>query len=170
MALALNNRWITTIGGMCYSIYLLHVALISAFGRFTMPWTASRYYAVHAWLNAAALALPVLVVCAGYYVLVERPCMPGLATGPGARLESRRARLAGEGLEIPAVVVGKLGGEHFDLPRDDEPHVVGDFLDAGDLQPLARLDRLDEVGGLHQRLGRAGIEPGEAAAEALDVS
>ena len=31
----LSNPWITTIGGMCYSIYLLHYEVISAAGRFT---------------------------------------------------------------------------------------------------------------------------------------
>ena len=71
----LTNRVITTIGGMCYTIYLLHVALISAFGRFTTGWTATRHYAAHAFANAAALSVPVLAVCAGYFVLVERPCM-----------------------------------------------------------------------------------------------
>ena len=31
-----SNRWITAIGGMCYSIYLLHYEVISAVGRHTM--------------------------------------------------------------------------------------------------------------------------------------
>jgi peptidoglycan/LPS O-acetylase OafA/YrhL len=29
------NRWITAVGGMCYSIYLIHYEVISAVGRFT---------------------------------------------------------------------------------------------------------------------------------------
>jgi peptidoglycan/LPS O-acetylase OafA/YrhL len=31
----LCNRWITAVGGMCYSIYLIHYEVISAVGRFT---------------------------------------------------------------------------------------------------------------------------------------
>ena len=36
-------------------------------------------------------------------------------------------------------------------------------------RPCRCLDRLDVVGGLDQRFGRAGVEPGEAPAEALDA-
>jgi len=42
----LTNRWITSIGGMCYSIYLIHYEVISLIGRFTkrvakgQPWWA----------------------------------------------------------------------------------------------------------------------------------
>ena len=50
-----------------------------------------------------------------------------------------------------------------------KPIRIGDLLDAGDLEPLARLDGLDVVGRLDQRLGRAGVQPGEAAAEDLDA-
>ncbi|MNF17452.1 hypothetical protein D3C80_2209620 [compost metagenome] len=45
----------------------------------------------------------------------------------------------------------------------------GDFLQAGALEPLARLDGVHEVAGLHQRVVGAGIQPGEAAAEQADV-
>ena len=77
--------------------------------------------------------------------------------------------LVEECLEVLAVFVGELGGEVFDLRGVDEAHPVGDFLDAGDLQALAVLDRLDVVGGLDERFGGAGVEPGEAPAEALDA-
>src|SRR5256885_2365098 len=45
----------------------------------------------------------------------------------------------------------------------------GNLLEAGADQPLPRLDRLDEGGRLQQRLVRAGVEPGHAAPELLDV-
>src|SRR5690606_9076835 len=45
----------------------------------------------------------------------------------------------------------------------------GDLLRAAHAQPLARLDGLDEVRGLDQRLVGAGVEPGVAAAELLQV-
>ena len=47
------------------------------------------------------------------------------------------------------------------LPRD--------LLQAGDLETLPLLDGLDEVGRLEEGLGRAGVQPSGAAAEALDV-
>jgi hypothetical protein len=43
-----------------------------------------------------------------------------------------------------------------------------DLLRAGDAQALALLQDLDEMAGLDQRGMRAGVEPGEAAAEHLD--
>src|SRR5262245_36657529 len=58
--------------------------------------------------------------------------------------------------------------------RAREPHHRGaiepalsqrDLLDAGDLEPLALLDRLDEVRRLEQRLVSAGVEPRDAATE-----
>ena len=36
-------------------------------------------------------------------------------------------------------------------------------------RPCRRLDGLHEVGRLQQRIVRAGVQPGRAAAEALDV-
>ena len=43
--------------------------------------------------------------------------------------------------------------------------VHGDFFEAGDLEALALFDSLDVVGGFHQAVVGAGVEPGEAAAE-----
>src|SRR5882672_7903366 len=44
----------------------------------------------------------------------------------------------------------------------------GDLLGAADLQALAILDGLDELGGAQQARRRAGVEPGIAAAQFLD--
>src|SRR6478609_1035723 len=43
--------------------------------------------------------------------------------------------------------------------------VVGDLLEARDLESLPVLDDLDELGCFQQRIRRAGVEPGDAAAE-----
>src|ERR1700738_4834853 len=45
----------------------------------------------------------------------------------------------------------------------------GDLLGAADLQALAVLDRLDELRGAQEVRGRAGVEPGIAAPQSLDV-
>ena len=39
----LSNRWLTTIGGMCYTIYLLHYPLVSALGRRTIRVGVARH-------------------------------------------------------------------------------------------------------------------------------
>src|SRR5438477_2288112 len=51
----------------------------------------------------------------------------------------------------------------------DIAHIVGDLLDAGDLEPLAHFDRADIFAGAQQILMRAGVEPGIAAAELFDL-
>src|SRR5262249_11545311 len=61
----------------------------------------------------------------------------------------------------------KRQGEALELRRIDETRPVGDLLRAAHLQSLPLLDRLDEHRGLQQRLMRAGIKPGYAAAEEL---
>jgi peptidoglycan/LPS O-acetylase OafA/YrhL len=70
-----TNRWLTTIGGTCYSIYLLHMIIITIFGRFTTRFTLSRSYDVNFIIQAVLLAVPVLVIGGIYFVLIERPCM-----------------------------------------------------------------------------------------------
>src|SRR5579872_3466278 len=48
-------------------------------------------------------------------------------------------------------------------------HAVGDFLEARDHQSLPLFDRVDVVRRLHERVVRAGVEPGDAACELFDV-
>ncbi len=67
--------WVTTIGGMCYSIYLLHFSLISAVGRATTYLALTSNYAVNLILQVVVVGVPVVAVSAVYFWLVEKPCM-----------------------------------------------------------------------------------------------
>ncbi len=71
--------------------------------------------------------------------------------------------------QVLAVAVVEAVGQGCELLGGDEALVEGDLFEAGDLQALALFDRRDEVGRLEQRSLGAGVEPGEAAAEQLDV-
>jgi peptidoglycan/LPS O-acetylase OafA/YrhL len=72
---AFQNPWIATIGGMCYTIYLLHYPLISAIGRRTVRIAAHDGFALHV-LVQAAIVLPLLLfVSVLFFVTIERPCM-----------------------------------------------------------------------------------------------
>lgn len=73
-------RWLslpffTGIGGMCYSIYLLHYPLISLFGNVLVK----RSFSDFAWIQiptiAALLVAIILSISAAFYLLIERPCM-----------------------------------------------------------------------------------------------
>jgi peptidoglycan/LPS O-acetylase OafA/YrhL len=71
----LTKTWIITIGGMCYSIYLIHNPMIYLFGGI-----AKKLIPVHnAWLalaiHDAAALFGILLASAIYFKLVERPCM-----------------------------------------------------------------------------------------------
>jgi peptidoglycan/LPS O-acetylase OafA/YrhL len=74
--LFVTQRWIVTIGGMCYSIYLYHYLVI----KLLTPLSArlmdpAHPLALDLLLQLVVLSLPVLIVSAGFYLAVEKPCM-----------------------------------------------------------------------------------------------
>ncbi|HKS92577.1 MAG TPA: acyltransferase [Tepidiformaceae bacterium] len=69
------NPWIATIGGMCYSIYLLHYPIISALGRRTSPLAAGHDFIAHLLVQMVLMLPIVLIASTVFFVLVERPCM-----------------------------------------------------------------------------------------------
>jgi peptidoglycan/LPS O-acetylase OafA/YrhL len=72
---ALTNRWITTIGGMCYSIYLLHTPLLAALTKVTHSFGGPSYRTSDVVIQFVILAPVVLVISALFFALIERPCM-----------------------------------------------------------------------------------------------
>ena len=81
-----RNRVFATIGGMCYSIYLMHYP--------TMVLIAPIFARRTGWVATSAIAtidlVVVLAVCLTFFLLVERPCMD--PTWPG-RLNSAVRRM-----------------------------------------------------------------------------
>lgn len=71
----LSLRWATNIGGMCYSIYLLHYAVISFFGNPIMQFQFSQYRFFNLAIYSALILFAVWAVSSVYYLLIERPCM-----------------------------------------------------------------------------------------------
>jgi len=68
-------KGITLIGGMCYSIYLLHFATISVAGRLLMRSGISVDDPLYFIPLAISLTLAVLVISAVYFLFVEKPFM-----------------------------------------------------------------------------------------------
>lgn len=64
-----------TIGGMCYSIYLLHFPLIGFLTRFTLALGQNAGAGTQLLVQALLLSPAVILVSAVYYLLLERPCM-----------------------------------------------------------------------------------------------
>ncbi|HEX8818152.1 MAG TPA: acyltransferase [Terriglobales bacterium] len=70
-----SNRWIVMIGGMCYSIYLIHYEVISAVGRVTKPVGAGHSYWLYLPVQLALVGVPIVAVCGVYFAVLEKPCM-----------------------------------------------------------------------------------------------
>ncbi|HJU68960.1 MAG TPA: acyltransferase [Gemmatimonadaceae bacterium] len=70
-----TNPWITVIGGMCYTIYLLHYPFISAAGARTISLAVSPDFGVNLLVQTLLLVPPLMIVSTLYFLLIERPCM-----------------------------------------------------------------------------------------------
>lgn len=71
-----KQPWIAATGGMCYSIYLLHLTLIAILFKVTRRLISARLDFVGNFLVQCVVTMvPVLLLCAAFYMLIERPCM-----------------------------------------------------------------------------------------------
>ena len=69
------NPVITNIGGMCYTIYLLHYPIISMFGNPLLQYSFSTNSMVNSVAYFLILLTVVMVLSAIYFIMIERPCM-----------------------------------------------------------------------------------------------
>lgn len=69
------NRWLVTIGGMCYTIYLYHFLIISLVGRFTARHSVGALFWPNLALQVFLLGTCVLLGSALLFVIIEKPCM-----------------------------------------------------------------------------------------------
>lgn len=67
-------KWLTIIGGMCYSIYLLHFGIISCFGAIMLTVTNTYSY-TQVPLFIIVLTLLILCISAAYFYFIEKPFM-----------------------------------------------------------------------------------------------
>lgn len=70
-----SYKFIPIIGGMCYSIYLLHYTIISMLGRFTLRLHITGYYLPNLLLQFLLLGIPVILISSIFYFYIERPFM-----------------------------------------------------------------------------------------------
>jgi peptidoglycan/LPS O-acetylase OafA/YrhL len=70
-------KWksISSIGGMCYSIYLLHYPVISLLGNFLLKFRLGMPPFVLAITGSLILLVAIGIISAAFFLLVERPCM-----------------------------------------------------------------------------------------------
>jgi peptidoglycan/LPS O-acetylase OafA/YrhL len=98
-----SNSWIVAIGGMCYSIYLLHYEVISAVGRVTRRLGETAPYWIYLSLQLVLIAAAIVLICGAYFVAIEKPCMrrdwPRRLWDYGQRTVFAKFRLAGTAAE-----------------------------------------------------------------------
>jgi peptidoglycan/LPS O-acetylase OafA/YrhL len=71
----LSNKYLTVIGGMCYSIYLLHFAILSVTGRLLQSTSinlANTYYIAFYFI---LFTICILIISSIYFLFVEKPFM-----------------------------------------------------------------------------------------------
>jgi peptidoglycan/LPS O-acetylase OafA/YrhL len=71
----LSLRFITIVGGMCYTIYLYHNSLIWIFGRFTVPFQIGDNPTLNYLIQVVLIVTPILMTSGVLFVLFERPFM-----------------------------------------------------------------------------------------------
>lgn len=93
----LRAPWIATIGGTCYSLYLLHYFILRSAGVLVAHYPILERGGLFEYAVAAMLLMPmVLILSSIFFVLVERPCMD--PAWPRKLMDAVRGlRLAGAG-------------------------------------------------------------------------
>jgi peptidoglycan/LPS O-acetylase OafA/YrhL len=71
----LSRRTIITIGGMCYSMYLIHYGVISAVGHFSSRIPFGSDFVTRFSLEALVVIPALLGTTAIVFIILERPCM-----------------------------------------------------------------------------------------------
>ncbi len=67
---------IALLGGMCYSIYLLHFIFIAAFFKLTRHAIVPSFsFPANLALQLLVTGVPTILLCVAFFVLIERPCM-----------------------------------------------------------------------------------------------
>jgi len=71
----MSISWMAVIGGMCYTIYLIHAPVIDYIGDVAHNFRISEHYMPNLFLNTLISIPLILIFSAIYFRLIERPCM-----------------------------------------------------------------------------------------------
>jgi peptidoglycan/LPS O-acetylase OafA/YrhL len=71
----LSTPIITTIGGMCYTIYLIHFSIISLVGNYLVEIKILDYYFIDYIAYYTIILLVILIISGVFFKCIEQPCM-----------------------------------------------------------------------------------------------
>ncbi|HLT72013.1 MAG TPA: acyltransferase [Cyclobacteriaceae bacterium] len=77
-----NKKGIVAIGGISYSIFLIHLPIIGFVGTFTMPIPMTGYYYLDFLIQCAIIGPVILILSLIFYLAAERPFMLIRPHGP----------------------------------------------------------------------------------------
>ncbi len=114
-----GRLWVASIGGMCYSIYLLHAYAIVLIGMVTERIGRDLSFDARMAIQSALMMPIVLAICTVYYRLVEQPCMyPDWPARFMAFLASRWRPLAVNPVDVTPTEIPEAAVERIRPPRD----------------------------------------------------
>lgn len=70
-----TRSWVYIIGGMCYSIYLLHYAFFHLLVPYTSKMSLNMGYKMDYGIQILVAVPIMLIISTVFYILIERPCM-----------------------------------------------------------------------------------------------
>jgi peptidoglycan/LPS O-acetylase OafA/YrhL len=71
----LTFKLITNIGGMCYSVYLLHYPILQTVGNPLVKHSFSNYFYLNVSIYSFILLSIIMLLSSIFFLLVEKPCM-----------------------------------------------------------------------------------------------
>jgi len=71
----LRRPWVAAIGGMCYTIYLIHLPLLEGLSRWSTRLHVTGHFSINLLLQMLLLFPLVLLVAAVGFLALEKPCM-----------------------------------------------------------------------------------------------
>ena len=71
----LSMAWVSVIGGMCYTIYLIHMPILEVGANITSRFGVGLPYPIYLTIQFCFLLPAVLAASMIFYAMIERPCM-----------------------------------------------------------------------------------------------
>jgi peptidoglycan/LPS O-acetylase OafA/YrhL len=68
-------KWVSIIGGMSYTIYLLHGSVMAIFARFFVKYEITNEYSVYFIIQFFIMASLTMIASSLFFYFIERPCM-----------------------------------------------------------------------------------------------
>jgi peptidoglycan/LPS O-acetylase OafA/YrhL len=68
-------KWISIIGGMCYTVYLIHLPVMATFGHYFIKYKITNEYFVCFLLQLLVLGTLTMLFSSLFFYFIEKPCM-----------------------------------------------------------------------------------------------